>query len=380
MKYNTQLKALSVGLVVYLAFATGCSHDNPIPKTPYEKATAINGGIMYDKFWASEAGLNLSNENIDLFNDNANFFRCKQCHAWDGLGNAGSYIGRGPSMTRPNVSSINLYELTQTKSEEELFEALKKTTGRRDIGYDLSQYDPATNKEEGDKMPILTQIIGDRELWDLVKFMKEGMYDVSMLYNGTYTGAYPTGTASFNNIGVAGNAQNGNIYYAANCAGCHGDDGTIISLGDLAIGGFARSKPYELQHKARYGQLGTSMTATEITVATRIDVMRDLYKALRDSIKFPTYPPTEISFATNIQTPIFNVKCATCHDSSSPAGGLDLTEGNAYTNINNATYINLVTPSQSLIYTKPLTSHGATYSTGEADNVLKWIEQGAMDN
>ena len=377
MKFNSKLRVLSVGLVVYLAFATGCSHDNPLPLTPYQKATSVNGGRMYDKFWASETGFDQTDTNFDTFNDNANFFRCKQCHAWDGLGNAGSYIGRGPNATRPNISSLDLYEMAQQQTSDELFTALKKTSGRRDIGYDLSQYDPATNKEEGDKMPDLTQILDDKQLWDLVKFMKEGMFDVSQLYDGTYTGTYPSGSASYDNIGLSGNAANGDAYYSANCAGCHGADGTSIPLGGKGVGYFARSKPYELQHKTKYGQLGSSMGAADPT--TTLEEMRDLYKALSDP-KYPDENVGPISFADNIQTPIFNVKCAGCHNSSSPAGGLDLTEGNAYANINNATYINLGTPPQSLIYTKPLTSHGATYSTSEADIVLAWIEEGAIDN
>ena len=377
MKYNTQLKALSIGLVVYLAFATGCSHDNPAPLTPYEKATSVKGGIMYDKFWASEANIPLLIEDTDLLNDNADFFRCKQCHAWDGLGNGGSYIGRGPSMTRPNVSSLNLYELAQSKTKEELFEALKKTSGRRDISYDLSQYDPATNKEDGDKMPNLTQIMGDKELWNLVKFMKEGMFDVSQLYDGTYTGTYPTGDASYDNWGLSGNAANGNAYYSANCAGCHGDDGTSIPLNGKGVGYFARSKPYELQHKTKYGQLGSSMGAAD--PVTTLDEMRDLYKALADDTNFPNERDTPISFATDIQTAIFTAKCIGCHNAGGSASFLVLTEGDAFNSINNATYIDLGAPSQSLIYTYPL-SHYASYSSGEADNVLKWIEQGALDN
>ena len=377
MKLNSKLRLLSLGLLVYLAFTTGCTHDNPLPETPYEKATSVTGGIMYDKFWASEAGISLLTEDTNLFDDNANFFRCKQCHAWDGLGNAGSYIGRSPSTTRPNVSSINLYELAQQMSKEELFEALKKTNGRRNINYDLSQYDPATNKEDGDKMPNLTQIMGDKELWNLVKFMKEGMFDVSQLYTGLYEGAYPSGIASYSDIGLSGNATNGDAYYTANCAGCHGDDGTSISLGGKGVGYFARSKPYELQHKTKYGKLGSSMGAAEPT--TTLDEMRDLYKALSDP-KYPDENVGPISFADNIQTPIFNVKCTSCHRVGGIASFLDLTEGNAYANINNATYINLGTPPQSLIYTKPLAAHGGTYSTSEADIVLAWIAEGAMDN
>lgn len=378
MKFSTQLRALSVSLLVYLAFATGCSHDNPGPLTPYEKASSVTGGIMYDKFWASEAGLTWSEENLDLLNENADFFRCKQCHAWDGLGNEGSYIGRAAKTTRPNVSALNLYEKAQQMTKEELFDALKKTSGRRDISYDLSMYDPTSNSAEGDKMPNLTQLIGDKELWNLVKFMKEDMFDVSQLYDGTYTGVYPTGTATYDNLGPSGNAANGNAYYSTNCASCHGVDGTTISLDGKAVGYFARSKPYELQHKSKYGQLGSTMGPTD--PITTVYEMRDMYKALANETDFPDERVTPISFAVDIQSAIFNPKCAGCHDAFSPAGGLDLSEGNAYDNINNATYINLTSPSSSLIYTKPLGGHGGGYSAGEADNVLTWIEQGAIDN
>jgi mono/diheme cytochrome c family protein len=372
MKFNSKLRLLSLGLLVYLAFATGCSHDNPLPLTAYEKATSVKGGIMYDKFWASEAGLTFSDEDITTLNDNANFFRCKQCHAWDGLGNAGSYIGRGPSMTRPNVSSLNLYELAQSKTKEELFEALKKTSGRRDIGYDLSQYDPATNKEEGDKMPNLTQIIGDKELWNLVKFLKEGMFDVSQLYDGTYTGTYPSGSASYDNIGLNGNATNGDAYYTANCAGCHGADGTSISLGGKGVGYFARDKSYELQHKTKYGQLGSSMGAADPT--TTLDEMRDLYKALDDP-KYLDDFPTVISYSAQMQ-PFFDAKCVSCHGGNNP----NLESPGSYDNIINGGHVNTTDPPNSSLYTVLFGFMGSSVTDGEKAMVLAWIEQGAMDN
>ena len=55
---------------------------------------------------------------------------------------------------------------------------------------------------------------------------------------------------------------------------------------------------------------------------------------------------------------------------------------NAFNSINSDEYINLTTPENSLIYTKPSpgASHGATYSTEEAAFVLAWIKQGAEDN
>ena len=92
----------------------------------------------------------------------------------------------------------------------------------------------------------------------------------------------------------------------------------------------------------------------------------------------PDLGPDPVSFATEIQ-PVFTAKCIACHP---PTRGLDLTEGNAYASINNATYINLGTPAESLIYTKPdpTGSHPQKYSTTEAAIVLKWIEEGAPNN
>ncbi len=93
----------------------------------------------------------------------------------------------------------------------------------------------------------------------------------------------------------------------------------------------------------------------------------------------PELPPpdVEISFATEIQ-PIFNGTCTGCHGN---AGGLDLSEGNSYANIQNGR-IDATTPAESEIYTKPNPSgsHPAKYSTTEAALVLRWIEEGAKNN
>lgn len=96
----------------------------------------------------------------------------------------------------------------------------------------------------------------------------------------------------------------------------------------------------------------------------------------------PIDPDVPTSFVNDIQ-PIFTNKCTGCHP---PVKGLDLTDGNAYNSINNTTYINLGSPSESLIYTFPISSgheissNGRNYSDKEAALVLKWIEEGAANN
>jgi len=287
MKIMKKVNLILAGMILLsVAVFTGCDNgDDPDPmQVAYDNADLAKGGIMYDKFWASESGFSQSDANIAKFNASADFFRCKQCHGWDGLGNAGSYNNRGPKTTRPNISGINLYQLAQTMTSTELYEAMTKTAGRRSISYNLSTYDPATNATEGDKMPSLTEILSDAQIWDMVKFMKEGMFDVSQLYDATYTGTYPTGKSVFANVGKDGNEAAGNTFYSANCAGCHGADAKTITVEGMSIGKFTRSKPNEVQHKVKYGQLGSAMAGEfDITVTN----MKDLYKALANSTKYP---------------------------------------------------------------------------------------------
>jgi len=52
---------------------------------------------------------------------------------------------------------------------------------------------------------------------------------------------------------------------------------------NMTAGKFTRSKPYEVQHKVKFGQLGSMMKATNIT----LQEMKDLYKAMSDTQKFP---------------------------------------------------------------------------------------------
>jgi len=380
MKFKQRLGLLSILIMLGLVFTMGCTHDNPLPPTPYEAADLGVGGIMYDKFWSSEAGFDQNDPNFTLYDDNADFFRCKQCHAWDGLGTSGSYNNREPNATRPNVSSLNLYEIAQTKTAEELFDAMKTAESRRDISYDLSQYNPDTNPTDGDKMPNYSQILTDVQIWNIVKFMKEGMFDVSKLYSATYVDNYPLGLAVYNNLGLDGDAVNGNAYYTANCASCHGADGNDFLLGNVGVGGFTRSKPYEVQHKVKYGQLGSLMKGEfDITLGE----MKDLYRALSNTTDFPNPTSTgPISYSSDIQ-PFFDNQCISCHNAVKVGAGtypLNLEAPGSYNELISGNFINTTAPSSSVLYTK-LTGSMAGFSTpAGTSKTLKWIEEGAANN
>lgn len=279
-RLNYYLAVLACGM-----FFAACSDDDVDPNLEaYNKASAIKGGIMFDNYWSEESGFDTTNPNTAKFKAYSDFFRCKQCHGWDLLGSQGYYNNRAPKKNRPNVSDLNLAEVVKTKTYKELFDAMKTSVNRRDISFDPAVYDPATNPTEGDKMPNYSQFLSDAQLWDLVKFMKEGVIDVTQLYDAAYTGTYPTGKTTFSNIGKDGFASRGNTLYADKCVKCHGADGKKITLEGSSLGKFLRSKPNEVQHKVKFGQLGTAMEGEfEITV----DQMKDLYKACADPVNFP---------------------------------------------------------------------------------------------
>jgi hypothetical protein len=101
-----------------------------------------------------------------------------------------------------------------------------------------------------------------------------------------------------------------------------------------------------------------------------------------DSVVPPEFEVKDVSFSTQVE-PIFytKTKCTSCHIAGGPASFLDLSQGTAYTSINDPKYIDLSSPESSLIYTKPLPGQGHTaYTAEEAAYVLQWIKEGALEN
>lgn len=276
---------LLIVLSAVILISCNSNSTEPEQQDDFDRADGIKGGILYDKFWESEASYSKASDAslIAILGASSDFFRCKQCHGWDLLGSSGSYIGRGPRKSRPNVSSIDLASIAKTKSPKELFDAMKKSSGRRDITYNLSEYDPATNPTVGDQMPNYNQLLTDAEIWDIVKFLKNEALDVTQLYDATYTGIYPNGKATFSNVGKDGNSVKGKAYYDTNCSGCHGRSGKFLYMESMSLGQFLRSKPNETQHKVKFGQLGSAMGAFKTTLIE----MKDLYKAVADTTMFP---------------------------------------------------------------------------------------------
>ncbi|PKP26464.1 MAG: hypothetical protein CVU03_02690 [Bacteroidetes bacterium HGW-Bacteroidetes-2] len=289
---KTQKKLYLFILGILFMGLQSCTHDDrdtviPVPvdedQIAYDAADMINGSRLYNDFTKAETGFVAPNdpavvlENITGFKD---FYRCKQCHAWDQKARFGSYINRAPNATRPDISSVQLTNLTYADISI-LFEKIKNTGG---AAVDPARTADGTNPAlGGNNHPDYGTILSDALIWDLVKFLKEGALDTDELYAINTVGTYPTGSRTFTDLGRNGNATAGNAFYAAKCASCHGADGTTIPLGGNTLGKFTRSNPHEVQHKVVSGQLGSSMGSTPTT----LEEMKNLYKALSNQTVYP---------------------------------------------------------------------------------------------
>lgn len=288
MKKTKKLTLLFLGLI--FMGLQGCTSDrDTVPEIDnsdqiaYDAADAVNGSRLYNDFTKQETGFVAPEDasvNLDHITGKKDFYRCKQCHAWDQKAKFGSYINRKPNENRPDISGVQLTNLGLANITE-LFEGIKGTGG--------GAVDPARTADGlnpslgGNNHPDFGTILSDELIWDLVKYLKEGAFDTDGLYATAIDGTYPTGKATYSDIGRNGNASAGDAFYATNCASCHGADGQTIDMGGRKMGKFAKEKPYELGIKIQSGQLGTIMGATPIT----FEDMKNLLKALDNETKYP---------------------------------------------------------------------------------------------
>lgn len=102
----------------------------------------------------------------------------------------------------------------------------------------------------------------------------------------------------------------------------------------------------------------------------------------------PVIPPVDpgdttlpkVSFSAEVE-PIFTDRtCVGCHKPGQQKP--DLTTGNAYNSIMTMNLADTTDPAASIIYQKPLPSgsHYVKYTNADANTVLVWISQGALNN
>ncbi len=257
----------------------------PAPQA-YQDADGLAGGAAYSQWWTLDAAGSGTKPTTTV---GADFYRCKACHGWDGLGTAGSYANRTGMSTgaanRPDVSAADLRAAAGSKSFEELYGLVRNVGGR---GID----------EAANAHPDFAAVLSEAQAWNLVKFMREEWIDPDLLYDLTIDGlpvytdttveppVVVKPTLTYSSIGVLGNETEGQALFASSCASCHGADGTTIALEGMSVGQFVRSKPNEAWFKVKFGIPG----AMPVGLVTETSDMQNLYKALANPANFPDMP------------------------------------------------------------------------------------------
>jgi len=151
----------------------------------------------------------------------ADTWRCKECHGWDYLGKDGRYSKGSHSTGIKGVFGARSWS-------HEGLEKLLGPDGRHDF----------------------TGVLGKDDIHALALFVREGLADVRLAIDGSGKGR--------------GSAEAGAPLYAAQCAGCHGPEGTALDFkgskeGVQGVGWLARDNPQETLHKILWGHPGSEM-------------------------------------------------------------------------------------------------------------------------
>ena len=256
----------------------------------YSAADPIQGGTAYAKWWVTQAGGpgTLAGASVTV---GVEWVRCKTCHGWDGRGNRASYANRTGQSTgaasRPDVSTVDLWATIRATTPMQLFDLIKGA-GERDLN------------TQGNGHPDYSAVLSDAQIWNLVKFMREGWIFPDRLYYVAVDGppVYKDGTGTvispmvvYYGVGANGDATSGDAVYTASCSGCHGSDGTALNIAGASLGELVRTKPNEVWHKAKFGSISDSSVADmDAGILTDTGDLADLYRALTNTTTYPDIP------------------------------------------------------------------------------------------
>ncbi len=218
-----------------IAVMSGCG-DDEVQSKPFDGADLLRGGQLYDEWWAVPEVLDPTeptsgNPGYALTagtRTGPDTWRCKECHGWDYKGRDGAY-GAGSSHF---TGVMGLMHASDEDRPEELFEIVR-------------------NGLTGSAMSQFAAHLSERDVWDVVKFIKEGIIDETPYIDDA------SGTP------IGADVTRGGVLFGAVCAACHGSDGKQLNFGDQAepeyVGTVATDNPWEFLHKVRFGQPGTVM-------------------------------------------------------------------------------------------------------------------------
>jgi mono/diheme cytochrome c family protein len=223
---------------VVLFAACGVEPKSTSQPTAYEKASLTRGARLYDN-WMKEKRVTPQGPNPGYaltpgkVTNVASTWRCNECHGWDYRGATGVY-GSGSHYT----GVVGVLHAKEDEADE-LFEVIK-------------------NGIEGKAMTsFVEQQHADADVWDLVKFIKEGTLDLSALIDssGKPVGADVAVGKTLFEQGLPGTDP------GATCAACHGTDGKRVNFHTAPqspefLGTVAQGNPWQFQHYVRFGYAG----------------------------------------------------------------------------------------------------------------------------
>ena len=218
--------------IIFAVLITGLSLKPSLVKAEknqsaknYQEADLKNGALLYDN-WMKLTKVKPEG-NHPLYPPTAkksgkSTWRCKECHGWDYIGKDGRY-SKGSHFT--GISGVfNV----QSDEPEAIYSSLTDNNSK----HNFSEY------------------LSDSEMWDLVKFLREGQAPIEAAIDSNGQGK--------------GNIASGKAHYDAQCASCHGNDGNEIDFKSdkdniQGVGWLANDNPEESIHKIRWGHPGSNM-------------------------------------------------------------------------------------------------------------------------
>jgi hypothetical protein len=263
------LAALSCGGSTPMTEGPPANEPEPAPPPGSPAVDDARGGRLFDS-WTTEAGSERPADGAVRFGDGrvltneaGHDYRLKNLFGWDLRGNEGIY---GPSyMAKPYVLGTN--PLSWTGDAAAIADRLERGDAQ------VPAFGAVIQRADLEAIAAFITGVRDRRLPH-----PEGIFALTSRDAGHYA------------LREGGDPERGRAMFAAQCANCHGSDGTgvLFDDGEFSLGSHARQKAYEDWMKILNGQPGAPMQRqVRGTGAEMTQQILDVLAALCDRTRFP---------------------------------------------------------------------------------------------